>query len=1612
MHDLTGQFIKGYELRARIGVGGYGVVYRAMQPSVDREVAVKIILPQYANHPDFIRRFEAEAQLVARLEHPHIVPLYDYWRQPDSAVLVMRYVRGGSLHDQLTGEPWSPQGVAGLLDQLGAALTVAHRHGVVHRDLKPANILLDEDGNAYLADFGIAKNLGSEGDTDTPYTTQTGAVVGSPAYISPEQIKAEPITPQTDIYSLGIMLYEILTGALPFEGPTPVVVMFKHVHEQLPRLQTHRPDLPDTLNAVIQRATAKHPDQRYADVMALVADYRHAIGAAPLERSLGAGPATDKADSTRQRKTGARRTGSIYDTGVLYHTALMDAVVPAVENPYKGLRAFQEADAADFFGREALVKRLLARLAEPGDGGQGLGDRDGMAASSPTPNPHSPSPTARFLAVVGPSGSGKSSVVRAGVIPALRHGALPSSRHWFVVEMIPGVHPMAELSNALLRVAVGQPPDLLERLQKDERGLLHAVQRLLPGGAETELLLVIDQFEEIFTLVESEAERTHFLNSLLTAVTDSHTRLRVIMTLRADFYDRPLLYAGLSELVRQRTEVVTPLADDELQHAIVGPARRVGVALEPALAAAIMRDVDEQPGTLPLMEYVLTELFDHRSGRVMTLASYQQNGGVMGALARRADAIYNGFGPQEQGAARQLFLRLVTLGEGMEDTRRRVLRNELATTDRRPPTTDHRPSTIEDRGLKIEDGNESADAKLSSILDPRSSINGSVVSRRSSVVDEVIDTYGKYRLLTFDRDPVTRGPTVEVAHEALIRTWGRLRGWLDASRDDLRTQRRLASAAAEWAAAGRDRSYLASGVRLEQFAEWAWQTQLALNTDERAYLDTSMAERDALRAQEQARWARESALERRSRNVLRALVAVFVVATVLALGLASAAFTQQQEAQRNAEQAENARREAQSNAEKARQQETLAISNAEQARRSAEEARNVALFAGAQAAWYQDNPDQALTLAIAANSTASPLVRAQSILAEAAYAPGTRLLLQGHKGAVQSVVVSADGRTALSGSSDTTVILWDLTTGKPIRTMRGHQAAVQQVVFSPDGRTALSASADKTLILWDLATGKPIRTLTGHTGEVKGVSISPDGRTALSASADKTLILWDLATGKPIRTFGHPQEVNTVAFSPDGKQALSGSQDLTLILWDIATGTRIRTFEGHTKEVRSVAWSADGTMAVSCSNDKTIIVWDIATGTVKQRFSGHSRNATSVMFSPDGQTILSSSADNRLGLWDVKTGTLIRFLAGHGGPVHTAAFGPDGHTVLSGSADNTLRLWDLDNHGEIQRFMSGGAQSVALSPVGKLALSGIGDPSVVTLWDVSTGKSIHQFAGHNATVRSVAFSPDGRWALSGSLDKFMILWDVAERRFIRRFEGHTGAVNAVAFSPDGKTAISGSEDETLILWDLNTGKSIRTFKGHTGGIPSVAFSPDGRTVVSASADKTLILWDVTTGAAIRRFEGHTGRLLGVAFSPDGSRILSSSIDKTMILWDTTTGKPVYTFPAQSAAIQTVAFSPDGKTVISGADDNSVILWDLASGEAIRHFVGHTATVRAVVFSSDGKTALSGSGDETMRLWRIESREELLAWAKANRYIAPLTCEQQQDYQLSDLSCVDSDRAGQ
>jgi DNA-binding SARP family transcriptional activator len=505
---------------------------------------------------------------------------------------------------------------------------------------------------------------------------------------------------------------------------------------------------------------------------------------------------------------------------------------PEIESPYKGLRPFAEADADDFFGRDALVQELLARLTGTGDDG---------------PNP-------RFLAVVGPSGSGKSSAVRAGLIPALRRGAIAGSDRWVIATCTPGAHPYEELEAALLRVAVNPPESLLSQLLDDERGLLRAARRALPDDPDAELLLVLDQFEELFALVDDEDVRARLLDSLVTAVRDARSPVRIVVALRADYVGRALEYVQFGDLVRQNTAFVLPLTPSEVEQAITGPAQRAGLDVEPGLVTRIVEDVGHQPGMLPLLQYALTELFERRQDHLLTLDAYRDSGGVTGALARRAEEVYEALTPASQEAARQFFLRLVTLGEGMEGTRRRVPRSEL-------------------EALQTSD-----------------------VSETSDVLGHVIDAYGHYRLLTFDRDPRTRSPTVEMAHEALLREWPRLRDWLDESRGDVWMERLLGNATAEWLEAGRDPSYLLRGARLAQFEGWAEGTPLALTADERAYLQASVADRVAREAEEAARQRREletaralAAERTRSAARLRRWSAYLAVALLVALVAAVAA---------------------------------------------------------------------------------------------------------------------------------------------------------------------------------------------------------------------------------------------------------------------------------------------------------------------------------------------------------------------------------------------------------------------------------------------------------------------------------------------------------------------------------------------------------------------------------------------------------------------------------------------------------------------------------------------------------------------------------------------------
>ena len=493
-----------------------------------------------------------------------------------------------------------------------------------------------------------------------------------------------------------------------------------------------------------------------------------------------------------------------------------------VRNPYKGLRAFGEVDADDFFGRESLTTRLVNRLSEVIEAG-------------------------RLLTVVGPSGSGKSSAVRAGLIPALRGGAIAGSERWLITVMYPGSRPWEELEAALLRIAVQPRETLRSELELGSHGLARALLQILPS--DSCLLLVVDQLEELFSLVDDEA-RDRFLSALLDATAVEHSRLLVITTLRADFFDRLLRHPRVGEEVRAGIEVITQLTKQELERAITKPGAAVGVDFEPGLVPEIVSEVANQPGTLPMLQYALTELFDqHRSGSIGR-ATFPEFEGVLAALGNRAEQTYVELTPQAQEAARQLLLGLVTSGEGGQVVATRMTRKEF-----------------------------------DSLLGP------------TAPLQEVLNRFGRRRLLTFDRDP--RGePTVEVAHEALLVRWPRLAAWVDEQREDLWLRSQLHAAAEEWIRAERDDGFLLSAGRLDFFESFASATMLKLAPADEGFLEASINERRRQEAEDAARTAHERELERRAAKRLRSLVAVLATAVLAGSMLLLIVFDQSQSARR------------------------------------------------------------------------------------------------------------------------------------------------------------------------------------------------------------------------------------------------------------------------------------------------------------------------------------------------------------------------------------------------------------------------------------------------------------------------------------------------------------------------------------------------------------------------------------------------------------------------------------------------------------------------------------------------------------------------------------------
>ena len=1376
-----GDSIRGYELREWIGRGAFATVYRGYQPSIGREVAIKIVKPEFANHPAFIRRFESEARLVASLEHPHIVSVYDYWRDADGAYIVGPYLAGRSLADA-TFATMSMTQVIKIASQVGSALSYAHRQGVVHRDVKPANILLDSDGNAYLADFGIAARA---------VEAITGIQSKSIGYRAPEDHDGGAVDGRADLYGLAAVVARLLTGMPP------------------ERLDLSSLDV--QIQDVVARGLAVDPAARYDTVDEF------------LDHLL-----------TRVGGTAVSRTPSSH------------------RNPYKGLAAFSQLDAPDFFGRSDEIERLVS-----------------MVGAN------------RLSAVVGPSGSGKSSLTLAGLLPALARGAVSGSETWISVRAVPGGYPFDELATALGALST-EPLSALatELAASDSKGLLRVAKRI---GQELngELVIVIDQYEELFTLVADDSVRHAFATALVTAATDPVSRVRIVLTSRADFFHQVLTQPLLGPIIGRIHLALAPLDADGIRLAIVEPAARAGLEFEPGLPERIVADLKDQPGSLPLLQFTLDRLAAAAADGFIADHHYTDLGGVKGALADRAETIFQALTESQKETAQQIFTRLLSVSDEADDVRRRVRMTEL-----------------ESLGL--------AQADLGA----------------------VVGEFGKERLLTFDIDPTTRGATVEVAHEALLREWPTLRGWVDSRRESLVLQRRFQVALGEWEESDRHPSNLLSGGKLSQYEEWGAGEDISLTAAERGFLKASIERRTG------------DTRERRARR--RRIMAGFAGAAVVALVLALVAFIQRGQAEENAALAEA--RQVILEAEKAvatdPELSTLLSLEAIKAFRAADQepppSAVAALRQGIEASvvhkrlpggfFVAVSPDGALLATRGEGGTVVVRTIDTWEIVTTLSVPGEPSGALFHP--------SGDSLAVIHAGGPTTVRVWHLSTGDffdigPEGSEGRFLSTPTPTKFSPDGDLIVipTETDPATVEVWSFPEGELQYSLGSDLA--RGSSLSSDGRLAFVEfleAGPPTLRIVEAATGSelqtiPLNVLDVPAEPLFTAFSPDenrlaiadqatvamidltteealwhtrtlsrafqpvwlpdGEQLVVGGETFPSVL-DASNGIVIRELKGG---VLGGAWSIapiPGTDLVAAAgmNLPETVVFDLAPALPEQGIitSSFADLTGGMVLLGEGELILVSNGLS-YGLIDAATGGMVEFRPGRdvgmdfGWPVfsasgeYVAAADPKGESILWSTADRR-ELFTAPAGWQIRGVSEDGSLAVIVNEL---------DGFTTHLIKTGDGALIADLDAGGTAMPEAVFSPDGGIVVTNnnSVPPNLRMWDTSQGLLLRVIDEAIDVSGFLQrFTPDGTKLIVGGYTGSIYVLDveklvagLPTEEGIiREIPAHKGFITRVlGISADGSKIFSRSHDEPLKVWDLETGEKLGEF-GTTDRM-GAAFHP-------------------------------------------------------------------------------------------------------------------------------------------------
>jgi WD40 repeat protein/serine/threonine protein kinase len=1439
-----GTLVKHYEIIRKLGAGGMGMVFLARDTRLARLVAIKFLLTYSGTDT---QHFLAEARMTARCRHENIVVIHDVDEFAGYPYIVLEFVDGNTLREIMDdrNREKTAMGINIMLPVV-RALACAHAMGIVHRDLKPENIMLSGSGHVKVLDFGIAKNISKprvptgKVDSSTAPSARAGAkddgpIEGTMPYMAPEQWLGEPLDERTDIWAVGIMLFELAFGEHPLQ--TEQLVSIADLDKPMPSLRDLRPKAGD-LADVVDRCLKKRRAGRFAS-------------ASELQQALEAL---------------ARIPQDVEKTNA------------ETESPFAGLSAFQQADAGRFFGREAEVDVVVGRLRHQA-----------------------------LVTIAGPSGSGKSSFVRAGVIPALT-GAR-SNVETFIVR--PGRHPLVALADVLARIEPNGAS-----VEKADLETTAATLRSRPGylgaqlrsrcrghGAAHRIVLVVDQLEELYTLGIDPAERATFCACLEGVADDASSPLRVVATIRADFLDR------LSEDRRFLSEVtrgiwfLPPMAREGLRNALVKPVEASGYHFEDeALVEEMLSGLEGTTTPLPILQFAITKLWEARDTerRLLTRVAYLALGGVAGALSTHADAVLSSLSLSDQHLAKSIVMTLVT----PERTRAIVPLEELA-----------------------------------------------ALAPDGATGEEVVQHLAEARLLAIDATRGREGKTVELAHESLIERWGRLRQWLDENEQDGQFLEQVRHAAQQWERNGKGEGFLWRDRAAENAASWLERRQpdglIGLGNREKQYLESVVH-----LAEQTKRW------KRRLLAVTVATTAVFVVVVSI---LALQAVEQARRADIQARRADN---EAQQTVDQARRADEQAKQAYEEARR----ARNVTRLAVARE--RQADPTTALALlrevepgsvppgwaelagwARNANLVSSVL-RHDARIEQVIFSPdGKRLIANcgvakvvwiwnadgsGKPEVVRALesdtgVWSPDGKRFLFFSADDSVRLQAASSSDVPLVFRGHTKRVSIAAFSADGKRFVTGSHDNTVRIWNAdGSGDPVVIETGNAAP-QFVTFAPDGQHVAVALSDRTVHLWNAnGKGDPVVLRGHAAGVWWVAYSPDGMHIASASVDKTARIWNVDGKGEPLILGAHSSTVQSVAWSPDGQRVLTASSDTTMRVWNADGRGEPLVLHAHTAEVASAAFSPDGNHIAAAAGDT---IRIVKLGGSgqTTTLRGHENFVLSAVFTADGQHIVSASEDGTARVWPVNGIGEPVIFRHDyGPLAAEPSPDGTRIVTTTAeknDEKTARIWNVDgTGKPVI-LRGHEHFIWSAAWSPDGQHVVTGSWDMTARVWQANGTGSPVILRGHEGHIFGTSFSPDGQRVATTSADKTIRIWKADGSGEPLILRGHDAQVVAAKFSPDGHRIASVSRDNTIRIWPIDGKGDALVLRGHDDSVWSVAWSPDGKRIVTASQDKTVRIWNADgTGEPLV-LRGSALAYNGAGWSPDGKRVVAASDDKTITIWN-------------------------------------------------------------------------------------